>query len=68
MSESIPLVPERDTDDEDARASAVDDEPGYDEVASRAYELFESGEVGTPKQHWERAERELREAEEPESV
>ncbi len=59
MSESIPLDEERDTSETDTRASGGDD-PGYDEVAKRAYEIFESGEGGSPQENWERAERELR--------
>jgi hypothetical protein len=58
MSESIPLDPDRDTGEGDTRA-AGDDSPSYDRIAKRAYEIFESGEGGTPQENWERARREL---------
>lgn len=62
MSESIPLDEERDTSETDTRTSGGAD-PGYDAVAQRAYEIFESGEGGSPQENWERAERELRDEE-----
>jgi hypothetical protein len=52
MSESIPLDPERD--------APADEGPTYDEIARRAYEIYESAEGGTPKENWDRAEAELR--------
>ena len=58
MSESIPLGPDRDTGEGDARADG-ERGSGYDEIAKRAYEIFESGEGGTAQENWERAEREL---------
>lgn len=58
MSESIPFDPDRDTGEGDARATG-ERESSYDAIAKRAYEIFESGEGGTPQENWERAEREL---------
>jgi hypothetical protein len=58
MSESIPLDPDRDTGEGDVRAKDEHD-ASYDEIAKRAYEIFESGEGGTAQENWERAEREL---------
>ena len=58
MSESIPLDPDRDTGEGDARARDESDS-SYDEIARRAYEIFESGEGGTAQENWEQAEREL---------
>ncbi len=64
MSESIPLDEERDTSETDTRAQddeAAEGGPGYDAIAKCAYEIFESGEGGSPRENWERAERDLRE-------
>ena len=59
MSESIPGDPDRDTGAGDERASGDREPSNYDLIAKRAYEIFESGEGGTPQENWERAEREL---------
>ena len=58
MSESIPLDADRDTGEGDTRATG-ERGSNYDAIAQRAYEIFESGEGGTPQENWERAEREL---------
>ena len=58
MSESIPGDPDRDTGEGDERA-AENGGSNYDRIAKRAFEIFESGEGGTPQENWERAEREL---------
>lgn len=58
MSESIPLDPDRNTGERDVRATG-EHGSSYDEIARRAYEIFESGEGGTAQENWERAEREL---------
>jgi hypothetical protein len=58
MSESIPLDPDRDTGEADARATGRRGS-SYDEIAKRAYEIYESGEGGTAQENWEQAEREL---------
>jgi hypothetical protein len=33
--------------------------PSHDEIAARAFELYEHGTPGGPEQHWAAAEREL---------
>jgi hypothetical protein len=33
--------------------------PSHDDIAARAYELYERGAPGTPDDHWRTAEREL---------
>jgi hypothetical protein len=58
VSESIPGDPDRDTGEGDERASGAE-RSNYDLIAKRAYEIYESGEGGTPQENWERAEREL---------
>ena len=58
MSESIPGDPNRDTGEEDERASG-ERRSNYDRIAKRAFEIYESGEGGTAEENWERAEREL---------
>ena len=59
MSESIPGDPDRDTGAADERASSDEAPSNYDRIAKRAYEIFESGDGGTPQENWERADREL---------
>jgi hypothetical protein len=58
VSESIPGDPDRDTGEGDERASGQQ-RSNYDRIARRAYEIFESGEGGTPEENWKRAEQEL---------
>jgi hypothetical protein len=60
------------TEEQETDAEVGYEESEYDAIARRAYEIFESGEGGTPQENWERAERELRDprgdADEPENV
>ena len=43
-----------------SRSPATRREVTHEQVARRAYEIFKSGNGGTPEDNWFRAERELR--------
>ena len=42
------------------RSSITARQVTHDQIARRAYEIFKSGNGGTPEDNWFRAERELR--------